>query len=127
MSTTLADKAREYLVEHYARDIKHAEVYRALSDGEAFQKMAHSDYPGGMTQFRKDNGWHLVDKIMAYEAGEMTMREILQFFGGLIESGLVWSLQGSYGRTANSFIHDGYLTTEGYLTEKAKTSLGDFE
>lgn len=49
----LADKAREYLVEHYANP-DNAHFYWGLSDAEAFQKIAHSDYAGGMTQFRLD-------------------------------------------------------------------------
>ena len=51
-----------------------------------------------------------VDKIMAYEAGEMTEDEVIEFFQGLIDSGLCWQLQGHYGRTAQSLIENGYCT-----------------
>ena len=50
------------------------------------------------------------DKIMAYEQGEMDEEECLDFFQGLIDTGLVWRLQGSYGRTAASLINAGYCT-----------------
>lgn len=48
-----------------------------------------------------------VDKIMAYEGGEMTEEETTDFFQGLIDSGLAWKLQGSYGRAAKRLIDAG--------------------
>lgn len=42
----------------------------------------------------------LVDKIIRYENGEMDKEETLEFFQELVDSGLVWKLQGHYGRTA---------------------------
>lgn len=51
----------------------------------------------------------LVDKIMAYEDGEMdSNEEIIAFFQELIDSGLAWSLQGSYGRMAAALIKAGH-------------------
>ena len=49
-----------------------------------------------------------VDKIMAFESGELDFDETVEFFQKLIDSGLVWQLQGSYGRMANSLIENGY-------------------
>lgn len=49
----------------------------------------------------------LVGKIIAYENGDLTYDEILAFFGELIETGLAWQLQGSYGRMAASLIESG--------------------
>ena len=34
--------------------------------------------------------------------------ETIEFFQSLIDSGLVWQLQGSYGRTAMFLIEQGY-------------------
>jgi hypothetical protein len=49
-----------------------------------------------------------VDEIMRYEAGEMEDRaELLEFFQRLIDSGLAWRLQGSYGRAATRLIEAG--------------------
>lgn len=45
--------------------------------------------------------------IMAYEAGECDEDEIVRGFQGLIDSGLVWQLQGSYGRMAAALIRGG--------------------
>ena len=49
----------------------------------------------------------LVDKIIAYESGEMGDEETVEFFQELINSGLVWTLQGHYGRTAVNLIQSG--------------------
>lgn len=54
-----------------------------------------------------------VDKIMEFESGEMSPNDVVRFFGELIDSGLVWKLQGSYGRTAHSLIENGYLSIKG--------------
>jgi len=49
----------------------------------------------------------LACKILNYEAGGMTDEEIIDLFQYLIDSGLAWTLQGSYGRTATSLINAG--------------------
>ena len=50
----------------------------------------------------------LVDKIIAWETGEMvTEEEIVSFFQELINSGTAWTLQGSYGKQARDLIEDG--------------------
>lgn len=49
-----------------------------------------------------------VDKIMAFESGELDDEGVIELFQELIDSGLVWKLQGSYGRTAKALIDAGY-------------------
>ena len=49
-----------------------------------------------------------VSKIMAFESGELDEEGIIELFQELIDSGLVWKLQGSYGRTAKALIDAGY-------------------
>ena len=51
----------------------------------------------------------LVDKIMAYEQGDMDQDETVEFFQELVEDGLVWRLQGHYGRTAARLIEAGLV------------------
>lgn len=51
-----------------------------------------------------------VDDIIRYESGEMTEDEMIEFFQGLIDSGMCWRLQGHYGRTAQALIAGGYCT-----------------
>jgi hypothetical protein len=52
----------------------------------------------------------LVGQIMDYESGEMGQEEAVSFFQGLINSGMAWTLQGHYGRTATALIEAGYCT-----------------
>jgi hypothetical protein len=47
------------------------------------------------------------EDLMRYEEGEMTEEEVIALFQRLIDSGLAWSLQGSYGRQAAAFIEAG--------------------
>lgn len=49
-----------------------------------------------------------VDKIIAFEQGDLDEDGIIQLFQELIDSGLVWQLQGSYGRMARNLIEAGY-------------------
>jgi hypothetical protein len=44
---------------------------------------------------------------MAYESGDLTQEEIVAGFQELIDSGLVWGLQGTYGRQAEQLIKAG--------------------
>ena len=47
--------------------------------------------------------------IMDYEGGELSDDEIIAGFQELVNSGLAWSLQGSYGRMARALINAGYI------------------
>lgn len=49
-----------------------------------------------------------LSNIIAYENGELDEEEIIALFQELINSGLAWQLQGSYGRMAASLIESGY-------------------
>jgi hypothetical protein len=48
-----------------------------------------------------------VSKTMRWENREMDAKEEVEFFQELIDSGLVWKLQGMYGRYANQLILTG--------------------
>tara|TARA_Y100001938_G_C7999184_1_gene383736 strand:- start:38 stop:232 length:195 start_codon:yes stop_codon:yes gene_type:complete len=54
-----------------------------------------------------------VQDIIDYENGEMEFDRIVEMFQTLINTGYAWSLQGHYGRTAQSLIDDGYCTYPG--------------
>jgi len=49
-----------------------------------------------------------VDKIMAFESGDLDFEAVIELFQELIDSGLAWQLQGSYGRTARALIDEGW-------------------
>lgn len=53
------------------------------------------------------NDFSTVDFIIEYEAGALSEAEVIDGFQHLIDSGIVWSLQGSYGRTAATLIAAG--------------------
>ena len=53
-----------------------------------------------------------IKNIMSFESGELDEQQTIELFQGLIDSGLVWQLQGSYGRTARSLIEAGLCIIE---------------
>lgn len=57
-----------------------------------------------------------VDSIIAYESGELSDQEIVYLFAELVQSGMAWSLQGSYGRTANDLINAGWIDRKGNVS-----------
>ena len=50
-----------------------------------------------------------VGDIMAYEGGEMSEEDAIKMFQKLVDSGDVWRLQGSYGRTAMAMLEAGVI------------------
>ena len=52
-----------------------------------------------------------LDMIIDYESGNLTDEESVAMFQHLVDTGTVWSLQGSYGRTAMHLIQEGLVTT----------------
>lgn len=60
-----------------------------------------------------------VDKIMAYENGELSPMGILEMFAEGIRTGIVWSFQGHYGRTANQLVSEGWISPAGEITPEA--------
>lgn len=51
-----------------------------------------------------------VSQIIAYEQGELDDSEIIELFQHLVNTGIVWSLQGSYQRSAEALIEAGLVT-----------------
>lgn len=51
----------------------------------------------------------VASRIIAYESGELTEEEIIELFQAMLDSGLVWRLQGSYGRMAARLLDQGLI------------------
>jgi len=60
-----------------------------------------------------------VGAIIDYENGNLNDEETIELFQHLLDSGLVWQLQGHYGRVAESLIEAGYIRRQ----ENGKSSL----
>jgi hypothetical protein len=56
--------------------------------------------------------------IMALEGGEtLSAEQVIDGFAELVESGMAWQLQGSYGRMAAAMIQSGWIDGEGNVLE----------
>lgn len=60
----------------------------------------------------------IVDKIMAYESGELDTRQEVELMAELIKSGTAYKLQGSYGRAATGLIKAGIISDTGEINEE---------
>ena len=58
-------------------------------------------------------GFDAVGFIMDFENGNLSDEKIIAGFQELINSGLVWQLQGFYGRTAVALIESGKCIARG--------------
>jgi hypothetical protein len=58
--------------------------------------------------------------MIAEGVEEASEYEILEAWSHLIKTELVWSLQGWFGRTAQSLIDAGYITSQGEIVVNKK-------
>lgn len=66
------------------------------------------------------NMLNLSERIISYEMGEGDAVDTLNLFADLVRSGMVWGLQGHYGRTAQYLIDKGYLDVSGNILKEAQ-------
>jgi hypothetical protein len=52
-----------------------------------------------------------VGKMMEFERGLLPKKEAVELFQHLIDSGIVWNLQGHYGRVAETLLKSGQCRT----------------
>lgn len=55
----------------------------------------------------------IVNEIISFEQGELDENQTIELFARLVQSGMAWSLQGSYGRMATALINQGYIDRKG--------------
>lgn len=55
------------------------------------------------------HAYPLVSKINEYEEGEMDFDDMVEFFQYLVHTGLAWTFQGHYGRTATALMEEGHV------------------
>lgn len=58
---------------------------------------------------RTAEGFDVVGFIIRYEAGELAEGEMAEGFQYLLDTGIVWNLQGHYGRTAEALLEAGII------------------
>ena len=52
--------------------------------------------------------YDLTSQMMEYEEEGLDEEQTIELFQSLIDTGMVWELQGHYGRTAMYLIDNGY-------------------
>ena len=55
----------------------------------------------------------LASTIIAFEVGELDHDQTIGLFQYLVDTGMAWTLQGSYGRTAVNLLQAGLITQIG--------------
>ena len=59
------------------------------------------------------NTYDVATAIIKFETDEMTStEEVIELFQHLVDTGMAWSLQGHYGRTASVLIETGRITAK---------------
>lgn len=61
----------------------------------------------------KRKPYDITASIIAYEEGRLSQDAIVRLFQKLVDSGLAWQLQGSYGRMAAALIAAGKVKHQG--------------
>lgn len=69
---------------------------------------------------KNTKSYDLTNRIIDYEMGHLSDAKTLRLFSELIKTGMAWSLQGHYGRTASAMIDDGWIERDGTMTDKAE-------
>lgn len=63
----------------------------------------------GVTIYGEEIMMPELDKMIAWEQGELNQEGEIELFQSLVDSGLAWQLQGAYGRHAQRLIEAGLI------------------
>jgi hypothetical protein len=86
--------------------------------GEAHRLTECSPESCGREAFGKVSApepYDLVGAAIKFEYGMLEPEDVLVLFSHLISTGTVWILQGSYGRTAETLISQGFISEAGEI------------
>lgn len=72
------------------------------------------------------NATEQLDRMILWEEGRLPWPDAVDFFSDLVTSGLAWSLQGTYGRTAQALIDSGYLDEYGAVLTYGEDAIQDW-
>ena len=64
----------------------------------------------GYKILRSPVSWDVTSRIIAYENGSLCQSEVFELFQQLLDTGLAWKLQGSYGRMTQTLLNEGFIT-----------------
>lgn len=53
---------------------------------------------------------NLAGRLIAFEGGALGEDQVIELFQDLVDTGMAWELQGTYGRTALALINNGFIT-----------------
>ena len=100
--------SKRNMIEDRARGMKQQERAEKRYDRQtAKQNEGHSADGGPMYQ---KPPYDYMGAIIAYENGELEQDEVIVLFQYLVDTGLAWTLQGSYGRAAAALIDAGEVS-----------------
>lgn len=57
-----------------------------------------------------DKQYDVLSAMIDYEMGVLDTDKTIELFQYLVDTGLAWTLQGHYGRTAQDMINQGLIT-----------------
>lgn len=103
-------EAAKTLGTRQTKKLRYAEKLVVNHDGEPIQLPvpARLDAVAQGADEEPEPAYDRVSQIMAYESGLLEDDDVAELFQDLIDSGVVWTLQGCYGRTAQAMIEAGH-------------------
>jgi len=91
-------------------NLRFATAIRVMEAGKSKHEKPGGDEPSKKAPKKeKAPAFDMVGSIMAFEQGTLEEEDVLKLFQHLVDTGMAWSLQGSYGRAAKSLLDQGLI------------------